>query len=276
MSSTKQAAVNNCKTIDEDVSELSSESNAVVDQKQNNQPTSSKPGPTRAPSSWKGINWPMHSWSPVRRGHSDGNVRIPRDVATSMSSEALVLPSHQSAGVIKRKRVVDVGQKTVNQMNELARYVNTKGPCAICKTPGTVVTLTQIKKRRRKFMRYWSKHGTDVMKASPELWSADTSMPTLSCAMKQKSVSWTEHREIEGERAAFHAQRDVGLDIFSNETGAFLLLVSVVALIVGVLVIIKATENSVKEYLCLVTPAASMDSALQSKPEVTVAFVLFC
>lgn len=110
----------------------------------------------RAPSSWMGVNWPLQSWPTVRRGHSDGHM-VPRDAATSTSCEAVVSSGRQSA--VKRKRVIDVGQKTVKQMNELARYVNTKGPCAVCKTPGTVVTLTQIKRRRRKFMRYWSKHG---------------------------------------------------------------------------------------------------------------------
>lgn len=59
--------------------------------------------------------------------------------------------------------------------------------------------------------------------------------------------------------------REVGPDMLNNETGAFLLLVSIVALIVGILVIVKATENSVKEYLGLVAPAASLDTALRSK-----------
>ncbi|CAN8000928.1 unnamed protein product [Ixodes pacificus] len=267
MSSTKQAAVNRGKATNDDDTELFSSSRTVVDQKQNDEPTTANPGLFRAPSSWKRMNWPLQSWSPVRRGHSDGNVTIPRDVATSMSSEVLALPNRQSAGVIKRKRVVDVGQKTVDQMNELARYVNTKGPCAICKTPGTVVTLTQIKKRRRKFMHHWSKHGTETAKRSPQLWSIDASTPPSGHVFKPKSVSWTEHREIEGEIAALHTQREVGLDLLSNDTGAFLLIISVVALVVGVLVIIKATENSVKEYLCLVTPAASMDSVLQMASE---------
>lgn len=51
--------------------------------------------------------------------------------------------------------------------------------------------------------------------------------------------------------------------MLSNETGAFLLLLSVLTFIVGILVIIKATENNVKEYLGLVTPATSLSSAMQ-------------
>lgn len=212
----------------------------------------------RAPSSWMGVNWPLQSWPTVRRGHSDGHM-VPRDAATSTSCEAVVSSGRQSA--VKRKRVIDVGQKTVKQMNELARYVNTKGPCAVCKTPGTVVTLTQIKRRRRKFMRYWSKHaGTEATKGTPEAWSPGPSTPVLgpSGARTHKSVSWTEHREM---------PREVGPDMLNNETGAFLLLVSIVALIVGILVIVKATENSVKEYLGLVAPAASLDTALRRTSE---------
>ncbi|KAK8769330.1 hypothetical protein V5799_014203, partial [Amblyomma americanum] len=57
-------------------------------------------------------------------------------------------------------------------------------------------------------------------------------------------------------------QRDVGPDFMNSETGAFLLLLSVVALVVGILVIVKATENSLKEYLGLITPTVSLSSAL--------------
>ncbi|XP_077503218.1 uncharacterized protein LOC144113780 isoform X2 [Amblyomma americanum] len=205
----------------------------------------------RSSSAWMGVNWPLQNWSTARRGHSDGHV-IPRDAATSTSCENVAVPTRQAT--VKRKRVVDVGQKTVKQMNELARYVNAKGPCAICKTPGAVVTLTQIKRRRRKFMRYWSKQGgPEESKGSPDVWPPDSTPLLVTATKSQKSVSWIEHHEV---------QRDVGPDFMNSETGAFLLLLSVVALVVGILVIVKATENSLKEYLGLITPTVSLSSAL--------------
>ncbi|XP_075531287.1 uncharacterized protein LOC142564220 [Dermacentor variabilis] len=57
-------------------------------------------------------------------------------------------------------------------------------------------------------------------------------------------------------------QQEAGPDFLNSETGAFLLLLSVVALVVGILVIFKATENSLKEYLGLITPTTSVSSAL--------------
>lgn len=128
-------------------------------------------GLVRSSSAWMGINWPLQNWPNARRGHSDGHV-VPRDAATSVSCENVVAAGRPA--VIKRKRIIDVGQKTVKQMNELTRYLNVRGPCAICKLPGAVVTLTQIKKRRRKFMRYWSKHGERVAVCAPSAtgWTA--------------------------------------------------------------------------------------------------------
>lgn len=199
-------------------------------------------GLVRSSSAWMGINWPLQNWPNARRGHSDGHV-VPRDAATSVSCENVVAAGRPA--VIKRKRIIDVGQKTVKQMNELTRYLNVRGPCAICKLPGAVVTLTQIKKRRR---------GTQATRCTPEVWSPEASAPTLLAPAPKatKSVSWSEQSEP-----------DLGRAMLSNETGAFLLLVSVVAFIVGILVIIKATENNVKEYLGLVTPTTSLSSALQ-------------
>ncbi|XP_054917780.1 uncharacterized protein [Dermacentor andersoni] len=207
-------------------------------------------GVVRSSSAWMGINWPIQNWSTARRGHSDGHV-MPRDASTSTSRENVVAPSRPAT--VKRKRVIDVGQKTVKQMNDLARYVNAKGPCAICRTPGAVVTLTQIKRRRRKFMRHWKNGGNGAAKGSPEMWPPDSAPLLAPSAKAQKSVSWVEHHEV---------QHDAGPDFLNNETGAFLLLLSVVALVVGILVIFKATENSLKEYLGLITPTTSVSSAL--------------
>ncbi|XP_070390497.1 uncharacterized protein [Dermacentor albipictus] len=207
-------------------------------------------GVVRSSSAWMGVNWPVQNWSTARRGHSDGNV-MPRDASTSTSRDNVAAPSRPAT--VKRKRVIDVGQKTVKQMNDLARYVNAKGPCAICRIPGAVVTLTQIKRRRRKFMRHWKNGGNGAAKGSPEMWPPDSAPLLAPSAKAQKSVSWVEHQEV---------QQDAGPDFVNNETGAFLLLLSVVALVVGILVIFKATENSLKEYLGLITPATSVSSAL--------------
>lgn len=208
-------------------------------------------GLVRSSSAWMGVNWPLQTWPTARRGHSDGHM-IPRDAATSTSCEHATTPTRQATA--KRKRVVDVGQKTVKQMNELARFVNAKGPCAICKTPGAVVTLTQIKRRRRKFMRYWSKQGgPEESKDSPDVWPPDSAPLLVTTAKSQKSVSWIEHHEV---------QRDVEPDFMNRDTGAFLLLLSLVALVVGIVVIFKATENSLKEYLGFITPTVSLSSAL--------------
>lgn len=211
-------------------------------------------GVVRSSSAWMGINWPLQTWPNVRRGHSDGHV-MPRDAATSVSCENVVAPSRPAS--VKRKRIIDVGQKTVKQMNELTRYLNVRGPCAICKLPGAVVTLTQIKKRRR---------GTQATRCTPEVWSPEPSAPLLVPSPKStKSVSWSEQSEP-----------DLGRVMLSNETGAFLLLVSVVAFIVGILVIIKATENNVREYLGLVTPTTSLSSALQVGSEELAAETALC
>lgn len=208
------------------------------------------PAVVRTSSAWVGLNWPLQNWPTARRGHSDGHM-MARDAATSMSRDNLLAPSRPAT--VKRKRVIDVGQKTVKQMNELARYVNGRGPCAICRTPGAVVTLTQIKKRRRKFMRYWKNGGNRSAKGSPDMWPSESAPLLVPSTKSQKSVSWVEHPEV---------PRDLGPNFLNNETGAFLLLLSLVALVVGILVIFKATENSLKEYLGLVTPTTSVSSAL--------------
>lgn len=207
------------------------------------------PSVARSSSTW--VNWPTQNWSTARRGHSDGHM-MARDAATSMSRENLVTPSRPAT--VKRKRVIDVGQKTVKQMNELARFVNGKGPCAICRSPGAVVTLTEIKKRRRKFLRYLKNGGNGATKGSPDMWPPESAPLLVPSTKAQKSVSWVEHPP--------EVQRDVRPDFLTNDTGAFLLLLSLVALVVGILVIFKATENSLKEYLGLITPTTSVSSAL--------------
>lgn len=177
-----------------------------------------------------------------------------RDAATSMSRENNVAPSRPAT--VKRKRFVDVGQKTVKQMNELARYVNAKGPCAICRTPGAVITLTQIRRRRRKFLRYLKSHEgrKGATKGSADIWPPESTPLLTPSAKAQKSVSWVEHPP--------EAQSDARPDYLTSDTGAFLLLLSLVALVIGILVIFKATGNSLKEYLGLITPATSVSSAL--------------
>ncbi|KAH8019265.1 hypothetical protein HPB51_018608 [Rhipicephalus microplus] len=222
---------------------------------------------------------PTQNWSTARRGHSDGHM-MARDAATSMSRENNVAPSRPAT--VKRKRFVDVGQKTVKQMNELARYVNAKGPCAICRTPGAVITLTQIRRRRRKFLRYLKSHeGSSLLclyrakllskgalehvgilcagrkgatKGSADIWPPESTPLLTPSAKAQKSVSWVEHPP--------EAQSDARPDYLTSDTGAFLLLLSLVALVIGILVIFKATGNSLKEYLGLITPATSVSSAL--------------
>ncbi|KAL3182740.1 hypothetical protein MRX96_029339 [Rhipicephalus microplus] len=176
-------------------------------------PNASGSGPQEVENASSAINW-----STARRGHSDGHM-MARDAATSMSRENNAAPSRPAT--VKRKRFVDVGQKTVKQMNELARYVNAKGPCAICRTPGAVITLTQIRRRRRKFLRYLKSHeGSSLLclyraklllkgalehvgilcagrkgatKGSADIWPPESTPLLTPSAKAQKSVSWVEH-----------------------------------------------------------------------------------
>ncbi|XP_064487457.1 uncharacterized protein LOC135399646 isoform X2 [Ornithodoros turicata] len=209
----------------------------------------------RGQRSWVGS---LTALASPRRGYSDGNV--PRNVGTSTSMETPALG--RKAG---RKRVVDVGQKTLRQMNELAKYVNASGPCAICRNPGAVITMTQIRRRRRKLKRQMSKLTEHQRVSSPFLTAVGS--PSLdSTRQRRKSVTWigppsTSHLPEPGDElhqgTVAIPEPSSGPEVVSQETGAFLLLISVVAFVVGILFMVKSTENSVREYLGMATPLAS-------------------